>query len=136
MTEPEGPTSAGSREGTQSGGGTAAAADCPMHVALAAALDRLPLAPNAKWRHGVFDVEVFRKGGVSAAVFAPRIEDLQTPHDEDELYLIASGSGELDVDGDPVRFAPGDLIYVPAGVPHRFTGPLDELVAWVVFLPA
>ena len=106
------------------------------HVPLASAVAALPGPPTEKWTAGVFDQEFFRKKGVSASIFAPRGEDFQTPHEEDELYLIVTGSGDLEIGDQTVRFAPGDLIYVPAGLSHRFTGPLDDLVAWVIFLPA
>ncbi len=31
------------------------------------------------------------------------------------------------------RFGPGDLLFVPAGVVHRFEEFTDDLVVWVVF---
>ena len=51
--------------------------------------------------------------------------DAQTPHREDEIYLILNGRGhfsmgltEKDATTTPIR--PGDLIYVPRSVWHRF----------------
>ena len=36
-------------------------------------------------------------------------------------------------DANRARFAPGDVLFVPAGVPHRFEDFSDDLVVWVMF---
>jgi mannose-6-phosphate isomerase-like protein (cupin superfamily) len=66
-------------------------------------------------------------------IYAPRGTDPQTPHTRDEVYVIFSGSGMF-VNG-PERhpFGPGDVLFVPAGIEHRFEGFTDDLVVWVVF---
>jgi mannose-6-phosphate isomerase-like protein (cupin superfamily) len=96
-------------------------------------LDRLPLPGNDKWKHGIWDVEAFRKEHVSMVLFAPKGEDFQTSHDEDEFYFIVSGSGEMVIGGERHPFAAGDAFYVPAGVEHRFEDFTDDLVTWAVF---
>jgi mannose-6-phosphate isomerase-like protein (cupin superfamily) len=100
----------------------------------------LPLPATAKWPHGVFDSEVFARAGTSLELFAPRGEDLQTPHAQDEFYIVVAGRAELRVrEGDgsmralPAR--PGDALYVAAGVEHRFHSISADFAAWVVFFP-
>ena len=54
-------------------------------------LEKLPLPADEKWKEGVWDIEPFRKDGVSLVFFAPRGTDFQTYHDEDEYYFIMRG---------------------------------------------
>jgi mannose-6-phosphate isomerase-like protein (cupin superfamily) len=77
--------------------------------------------------------KVLGHGSMEVEVYAPRGKDPQTPHTRDELYVVVSGSGEF-VNG-PERhpFGPGDVLFVPAGVVHRFEKFTDDLVVWVVF---
>jgi mannose-6-phosphate isomerase-like protein (cupin superfamily) len=49
------------------------------------------------------------------------------------VYVVVRGSGEF-VNGDVRhRFGPGDLLFVPAHVTHRFENFTDDLAVWVVF---
>lgn len=77
--------------------------------------------------------KVLGHGSMEIEVYAPKGEDLQTPHTRDELYFVVSGSGEF-VNG-PERhpFGPGDALFVPAGVGHRFEDFTEDFVTWVVF---
>ena len=107
---------------------------------LDATLASLPLPATAKWPDGVFDVQVFANGDASLSLFAPRGEDRQTAHAQDEFYIVAQGSAELHVreaDGGvrvlPAR--PGDALHVAAGVDHRFHAISGDFAAWVVFFP-
>jgi mannose-6-phosphate isomerase-like protein (cupin superfamily) len=59
--------------------------------------------------------------------------DPQTPHDQDELYVIASGRGTFFVGGQRVPFGPGDVLFVAARVEHRFESFSDDFASWVVF---
>jgi mannose-6-phosphate isomerase-like protein (cupin superfamily) len=61
--------------------------------------------------------------------------DGQSPHREDEIYLIASGVATLDVDGHPVPVAAGSVVFVAAQAPHRFVDIAEDLVAVVLFAP-
>ncbi|MGB2752248.1 MAG: cupin domain-containing protein [Pyrinomonadaceae bacterium] len=96
-------------------------------------LEMLPLAADAKWTEGVWDVEPFKKGGVTLVFFAPRGIDHQTFHDEDEFYFIVRGSGEIVIDGERTAFSEGDAFFVAAGVLHRFENFTDDLATWAVF---
>ena len=65
--------------------------------------------------------------------YAPKDVDTQTPHLEDELYIVASGSGTFINGGQSVPFAAGDVLFVPAGQEHRFVDFSDDFATWVVF---
>ena len=82
---------------------------------------------------GVRSAEAFRHGTMLAKVYMPRGKDPQTPHTRDEVYVVAAGRGSF-VAGDwRTAFAPGDFLFVPAGVVHRFEDFTDDLALWVVF---
>jgi mannose-6-phosphate isomerase-like protein (cupin superfamily) len=96
-------------------------------------LARLPLPATEKWKEGVWDVEVHKKGNVRMIFFAPRGTDYQTSHEEEEYYFIVSGRGELVIADERLSFGPGDAFYVPANVPHRFEKFSDDFACWAVF---
>jgi mannose-6-phosphate isomerase-like protein (cupin superfamily) len=96
-------------------------------------LARLPLAANEKWKEGVWDVEPFRRDGVSLVFFAPRGRDYQTSHEEDEFYFIVGGTGEIVIGGERQSFSPGDVFFVAGGVEHHFENFTDDFATWAVF---
>jgi mannose-6-phosphate isomerase-like protein (cupin superfamily) len=65
--------------------------------------------------------------------YRPRPTDTQHPHVRDELYLIASGHGTFACAGERKSFEPGDALFVPGGVAHRFEDFSDDFAAWVIF---
>ena len=72
-------------------------------------------------------------GSMQLRYYAPRDIDVQTPHDQDELYFVRKGSGRF-VNGESrVRFEAGDVLFVGAGVIHRFEEFSDDLEVWAVF---
>jgi len=77
--------------------------------------------------------ELFRNGSLVVEIYRPKKVDLQTPHTRDEVYVVISGSGWF-VNGD-VRhpFEPNQLIFVPAGVVHRFEDFTEDFSTWVMF---
>ena len=54
----------------------------------------------------------------------------------DELYVIASGSGKFVCAGETQAFATGDVLFVAAGVEHRFLDFTDDFAVWVIFFGA
>jgi mannose-6-phosphate isomerase-like protein (cupin superfamily) len=66
-------------------------------------------------------------------IYAPRGTDPQQPHTRDELYVVVTGSGRFVNGGERHAFEPGDVLFVPAGVVHRFEEFTEDLVVWVVF---
>jgi mannose-6-phosphate isomerase-like protein (cupin superfamily) len=77
--------------------------------------------------------QVFTHGTLRLGLYTPRGSDPQQPHDQDEVYIILRGNGWF-VNGDARHeFGPGDALFVPAGVDHRFEDFSDDLSVWVVF---
>jgi len=76
---------------------------------------------------------VFEHGSLLIEVYAPRGSDPQQPHTRDEIYVVATGTGEFVCGDSRKTFGPTDLLFVAAGVEHRFENFTDDLVVWVVF---
>ncbi len=94
---------------------------------LNAALQRLPGQGGERF------AEIFRHGTLQVEVYAPRGTDPQQPHTRDELYIVMAGQGTFYNNGARTPFQPGDVLFVPAGVEHRFEDFSDDFVTWVVF---
>jgi mannose-6-phosphate isomerase-like protein (cupin superfamily) len=62
--------------------------------------------------------------------------DTQSPHTEDELYVVTAGRAVFRTPSSSVAVAAGTVLFVPAGEPHRFTAITEDLTALVVFGPA
>lgn len=99
----------------------------PFHLTLAQGLARMP-GPD----HDEYDV-LLRHGTLEVGYYAPRESDPQTPHGRDEVYVVMKGSGWFRNGSDRHRFGPGDLLFVPAKVEHRFEEFSDDLALWVIF---
>ncbi len=61
--------------------------------------------------------------------------DDQSPHTEDEIYVVKTGRATLVTDSGTGEVGPGSVIYVPAGETHRFTDVTEDLALIVVFAP-
>ena len=62
--------------------------------------------------------------------------DPQQPHREDELYYVVSGQGTITVGDEQRPVAAGSVVFVAAGVAHRFHDITERLEVLVVFGPA
>ena len=51
----------------------------------------------------------------------------------DEVYVVASGNGEFVNGGVRRPFETGELLFVPAGIEHRFENFSDDFSTWVIF---
>lgn len=87
--------------------------------------------PTVEGKHFI---EAFRKGNLSIEIYKPEKVDLQTPHTQDEIYVIVSGSGMFKNGDDHYPFKTNDLIFVPAYVNHRFYDFTDDFSTWVIFV--
>lgn len=75
-------------------------------------------------------------GTMTLRWYAPRGRDDQKPHDQDELYIVAHGTGRFVREGQRVEFGPGDVLFAAAGEEHRFEDFSDDFATWVVFYGA
>jgi len=72
-------------------------------------------------------------GSMKVGLYVPQCIDVQQPHTRDELYIVCAGSGEFIKAGTRCRFQQNDVIFVEAGVRHRFENFSEDFAAWVVF---
>jgi mannose-6-phosphate isomerase-like protein (cupin superfamily) len=98
-----------------------------MRSSVKEALQKLAADPEALF------TKVMEHGSMSVEIYKPQKTDKQTPHLQDELYVIISGSGEFLNDGERAPFSAGDVLFVPAGVEHRFEHFTDDFATWVIF---
>ena len=97
------------------------------HVDLAEALKQ---GPPPK---GNLAVPIFAHGTLAAELYTPQGNDPQQPHERDEVYVVARGSG-LFFDGTDRRAVePGTFIFVAAGQVHRFEEFSPDFAVWVFF---
>ncbi len=97
----------------------------PRHVTVA---DALSLVARDE-RYAV----AFARGSIEVGIYRLNDRDRQQPHTRDELYIVARGEGFFVNGNDRHPFAAGDLLFVAAGVVHRFEDFSDDLTVWVVF---
>ncbi|MFC4120451.1 cupin domain-containing protein [Nonomuraea zeae] len=62
--------------------------------------------------------------------------DTQSPHTEDEIYVVTSGRARIVTPSGAAEVGPGAVIFVPAGEEHRFVDISEDLALLVVFGPA
>lgn len=91
------------------------------------ALERLP-GPQ-----GERSVSLFEHGSLVVKLYAPRGSDPQTPHSQDEVYVVAQGSGAFVCNGTRQSFGPNDVLFAAAGVEHRFEDFSNDFAVWVFF---
>jgi mannose-6-phosphate isomerase-like protein (cupin superfamily) len=96
-------------------------------VSVSEGMEKLPRPSGERFvtvlEHGTLDIELY----------APRGTDPQKPHTRDEIYVVVTGSGEFRNGTKLERFGPGDVLFVPAHVDHRFETFTQDLVVWVMF---
>jgi mannose-6-phosphate isomerase-like protein (cupin superfamily) len=76
---------------------------------------------------------IFQHGSLEVEIYAPQDTDSQQPHARDEVYFVATGSGEFVCGETRQKFAPSDLLFAAAGVEHRLENFTDDLAVWVLF---
>jgi mannose-6-phosphate isomerase-like protein (cupin superfamily) len=76
---------------------------------------------------------MMQHGSMQVEYYAPEKIDLQSPHQQDEIYVIASGSSQFYRAGETVDCTKGDVLFVPANMEHRFINFTDDFATWVIF---
>ena len=104
-----------------------AGADRPRVVVPLAVARDAPLQPGRQ------SALLLAHGTMELRWYAPSGTDMQTPHRQDEIYIVASGSGTFLCGEERHPFGPGDALFVPAGVPHRFEEFSPDFATWVIF---
>jgi mannose-6-phosphate isomerase-like protein (cupin superfamily) len=82
---------------------------------------------------GERSVRVLQRGPLDVVLGTPARPNEQTPHEQDEVYIIIRGRGVLFHDGKRDSFESGDFLFVAAATEHRFEDFSDDLLLWRVF---
>ena len=77
--------------------------------------------------------ELLRRGTMSVGRYTPQGEDKQSPHEQDEVYIVERGRAVFAEGERRTEIGPGDVLFAAAGGPHRFEDFSDDFAAWVVF---
>ncbi|MEC8641884.1 MAG: cupin domain-containing protein, partial [Pseudomonadota bacterium] len=86
-----------------------------FHIPLDTARAQIPPGPDDPQF-----VILLERGTLTVELYRPLEIDLQQPHSRDECYVIVEGTGIFEMGDETVTFGPGDFLFVPAGMPHRF----------------
>lgn len=78
-------------------------------------------------------LSVFEHGTLKLKLSKPVPPNRQTPHEQDELYVVIRGRGALVHDGGRDEFEAGDVMFIAAGTEHHMENFSDDLSVWVVF---
>lgn len=95
-----------------------------------------------------FDIQGARerlaeRGGYEVVHATPGIEigvyvlvapepDRQSPHADDEVYVVLEGRGTLEVEGEQIEVREGQAVFVAAEARHQFVG-YENLTVLVIF---
>jgi len=101
--------------------------DSARKVRMAGALLQVPGPGGERSR------ELLRHGSLQVKVYSPVGSDLQSPHSRDEGYVVMRGTGIFVSDAGRDSVEPGDLLFAPAGVAHRFEDFSEDFAVWVFF---
>jgi len=91
------------------------------------ALKAIPAPDGKRFR------ELFRHGSLAVEIYRPDGTDPQSPHTRDEAYVVIAGTGSFVIQNSRLPFGPGDFLFAPARVPHRFEDFSEDLAVWVLF---
>ncbi|MEU7132894.1 cupin domain-containing protein [Streptomyces sp. NPDC046261] len=82
-------------------------------------------------------LQFLRERNMSVGLYALNAGDTdpQAPHAEDEVYVVVSGRASITVGTETTQVGRGSVVYVPAGVTHRFHHISEDLRVLVVFSP-
>ena len=82
-------------------------------------------------------LEFLRADTLSLGLYALPVGDTdpQQPHTEDEIYYVVSGKAIIKVGDEDRGVKQGSVIFVGAGVDHRFYDITEMLMVLVVFAP-
>jgi mannose-6-phosphate isomerase-like protein (cupin superfamily) len=86
---------------------------------------------------GAASVEFLRTSTFEVRVYslAKGAADPQTPHTEDEVYVVMEGRASFQAEGREVPLKPGSVLFVAKGVEHRFARIEEDLRVLVLFAP-
>jgi mannose-6-phosphate isomerase-like protein (cupin superfamily) len=74
--------------------------------------------------------DLFGSDGIEAGILYlfDDQEDVQTPHQTDEVYLVLEGGGYIEVNEKRRRISKDSVIFVPSNAKHRFIRDDQDLI--------
>jgi mannose-6-phosphate isomerase-like protein (cupin superfamily) len=83
-------------------------------------------------------LEFLKVPDLSMGIYTLKVgeKDLQSPHNEDEVYLVLKGKAIIQIEDEKEKIEAGSIVYVPARAPHKFLDIRKELQLLVFFAPA
>lgn len=96
-------------------------------VSLAEATERLR-------HHSTEFLLLFQNNTLEVELYKPEGVDKQTPHDRDEVYIIATGEATFELEEKTTEVKTGDFLFVPAHAAHKFTAFSEDFSTWVLFI--
>jgi mannose-6-phosphate isomerase-like protein (cupin superfamily) len=93
---------------------------------------------EAQDRAGELYLEFLRRDSMSCGLYVlePGADDLQEPHQQDEVYVVVAGRARLSMADQDQPVGPGSVLFVARAVPHRFHDVTERLSVLVFFAPA
>ncbi|HEY5681328.1 MAG TPA: cupin domain-containing protein [Pseudomonadales bacterium] len=91
---------------------------------------------KSKLKGGAVEYKEFlRVPSVSCGLYhlAAGSQDMQTPHDEDEMYFVVDGRARLKVGDEIYEVRPGSVLYVQATEEHSFFEIEEDMTLLVFF---
>jgi len=98
-------------------------------------ISELDPQPRDSEGHGYIDFFASEKLSVGLSIWPRETTDRQRPHSEDEVYYVISGRGTIRVADEDRPVKPGSLVFVAAGVEHRFHSIEEDLRVLVFWAP-
>jgi mannose-6-phosphate isomerase-like protein (cupin superfamily) len=79
--------------------------------------------------------EFLRVPTLSSGIYSLPVgaNDLQAPHDEDEVYYVIAGKARIRIEDEEQTVGPGSVLYVPASAQHSFCEIEEDLTLLVFF---
>ena len=100
----------------------------------AKAFELAQLASRLDKEGGYFlDFLKVRNLGAGIIVLHPNEADTQEPHSDDELYYVIKGNAWMEMGKKKIQVKEGSIIFIPAGLQHRFYGNVVDLVVLYMF---
>ena len=81
--------------------------------------------------------EFLRSQSMSMGVYRLPVgsKDMQSPHPEDEIYVVLDGKACVTVDGKEEKAVKGSILFVAANTPHSFFDIEEDLTVLAFFGP-
>jgi mannose-6-phosphate isomerase-like protein (cupin superfamily) len=92
----------------------------------------LEAARKLPWRPGR-SAEAFVDGELEVRFTPAPSKGMQTPHERDELYIVASGTALYRVEDNVTEVGAGDLLFAAAHVVHGFEDFSRDFTIWIIF---